>query len=496
MADVPRFALPPSLVGDQLIDGENPHPRLQVRTEVRTLDSHRLAVPHRTQSASSTTIPPSTPPESPTKDRLAATGICKIDAGHTAGAMTPPVTPTSLSHRQSTSISSDLLNTLPSLYRADSLSPTASPRCSIDESVRSSSTDLIDFPHHEIDYVYRTDSEGRKKPVGEGLWSDVFLAKPKFPGPTSPSLDTSALGSSSPLLTPTHSRESRLSFGSSTIASFPYAVKVPASTSAKKVLLAEARILSYLSRFPDADTHVVPFYGFDSRKGSLVLKAMEGTLESWIQKELNHLDELSRARKLAAIFPSISLSLIRSLQWLHSKGCIHADVKPSNALISDFSTEVPSLVFSDFSSTILTKPGAKIDAEASPAGAGTWDYLDPQLLTSTSNAPPSATSDLWSLAITLLFLVLGSSPYDCFKHNSYQQREMIRHGIAIHCLAHDAAGIRNMKRISALSADLGFDVLKWFGKVLVKDPSKRVGIAQWCDDLVIGLAKKGAGTKI
>jgi len=262
-----------------------------------------------------------------------------------------------------------------------------------------------------------------------------------------------------------------------------YAIKEPAMTSAKKVLSAEARILSYLTRYPNAEHHIVPFYGLDTRTGSLILKAMDDTLEGWIQKDLNTLDSASRAAKLAAVFPSIAHSLITSLLWMQDKDCTHADIKPSNMLVSTMLSGAPKPVYTDFSSTILTRPEATIESQASPLGAGTWDYLDPCLLSSSCAAPPSAASDLWSLAITLLFLILGSSPYDAFKTNKYQQREMIKAGAPLQCLGYDDQGITNMKRLQSLSRALRFDLMTWFAKVLVKDTSKRVGIEEWRHEL-------------
>jgi serine/threonine protein kinase len=269
-----------------------------------------------------------------------------------------------------------------------------------------------------------------------------------------------------------------------------YAVKVPAMTSAKKVLSAEARILSYLSRFPDAENHIVPFYGLDTRTGSILLQAMDDTLEGWIEKTLNTLDEAARAAKLAQVFPRIALALLTSLQWMQTKSCTHADIKPSNILVSSSpnpSTPAPKPIYTDFSSTLLSHPAAEISSSASPLGAGTWDYLDPSLLTSSSSAPPSASSDLWSLAITLLFLILGSSPYEAFKGNKYQQREMIKAGCPLQVMGYDDLGLRHMKRVEGLSRDLGFDLLAWFARVLVKDGAVRVGLKEWMGELESGV---------
>lgn len=361
------------------------------------------------------------------------------------------------------------------------------------ESSKPVSTELITFPQHLIDYEFRTNANGKKKTIGEGAWSDVYLATPSLPkGSVPPQWNVATGHSMSPPLTPVCSRESTLGLSNTPDAPLLYAVKVPAMTSAKKVLCAEARILSYLSRLPSTSAHVVPFYGLDTRTGALVLRAMDGTLESWIQHDLNPLPEAARAQRLTAIFPSIALALISSLEWLQHHHCIHADIKPSNILISSpaSTTSPPQTLYSDFSSTILSHPDSPIDAEASPLGAGTWDYLDPKLLSSSAPAPLSPATDLWSLAITLLFLVLGTSPYDAFKGNKYQQREMIRSGAPLQCLRYDDAGVVNMRRMDALARELGMDVHAWFARVLVKEPGKRVAIGEWRAELVAALAKK------
>jgi hypothetical protein len=92
----------------------------------------------------------------------------------------------------------------------------------------------------------------------------------------------------------------------------------------------------------------------------------------------------------------------------------------------------------------------------------------------------------------LLFLVLGSSPYDAFKANKYQQREMIKSGSPLQCMGYDDQGIKNVKRLQTLSRDLGFDVQKWFAKVLVKDASKRITITEWHAEFVSAVAQKMA----
>lgn len=403
---------------------------------------------------------------------------------HDSGVITPPATP---SHSKNNSASSDFLTALAGHRRYDSAS-SASGRSPLDAPAAPGSTEPLIFPHHLLDYEFKTDDKGKKNPIGVGAWSDVYLATPDQPK----SVEQFASHTSNPTtppITPVRTHDSLLT--TSIRASIPplYAIKVPGSTSAKKVLAAEARILSYLLRFPDAERHIVPFYGQDTRTGSLVLRAMAGTLEDWIHQNLNCLSDTQRAEKLASIFPFIALSLIDSLIWMQENNCIHADVKPANILVSSLTSATPEPVFSDFSSTLLTILD-DTDATPPPLGAGTWDFLDPACISSLNPATPSETTDLWSLGITLLYLVLGRSPYEAFRGNKFQQREMIKAGTPLQCLAYDDEGIKNVRIVKTLSKDLGFDVMAWFGRVLVKKHEKRIGIKEWRAELVSATQEK------
>jgi hypothetical protein len=378
---------------------------------------------------------------------------------HNSGAITPPATPTS-SHSRTYSASSDFLTSLSSLRRGDSTSSLTS-RPSLDETPRPGSTELLAFPYLVTDYTVQTDSKGRRTPIGSGAWSDVYLATPSLP--LSP--DRPITPDPVPSRTKSKANVNVLSL---------YAIKVPSSTSAKKVLDAEARILSYLSRFPCASTHIVPFHGLDARTHALVLGAMDCTLDTWADTHLNTLNEAARAATLAAVFPRLAHSLLDSLAWLHDKQCVHADIKLANILLSNSTP-----VFSDFSSSILTHIPS-----SPPSGAGTWDFLDPSLLSPRDPASPSTATDLWALGVTLLSVVLGGSPYKAFGANKFQQREIIKNGDPLGCVGYGDDGDVLRGRLKGLSGALGWDVESWFARVLVKDNGRRVGIEAWRAELV------------
>lgn len=431
----------------------------------------------------------STPPDSPT--RLRPSSMVLDSKMHDKNAMTPPATPTSPTHSKQRS-KSDNYSIDTNLARHGSTKSIASaPRS---PSIRSHPVALQIFDHDALDYVILVDEKGSKRPIGTGVWSDVYLAAPSVPKPAENAFLLPPSATKSPPVSPIKSNDSAI--GLDTFPPVPslYAIKAPASTSSRKVLKEEGKVLSYLSQFPNAKEHVVEFHGQDTRNDALVLKAMDGTLEDWIKKNLNSLSNEQRAAKLAAVFPRIALSLIDSLIWMQDKNCVHADIKPANVLTADASADsasIPKTVYSDFSSTILIAPELEVH-NASPLGAGTWDYLDPSLLSSLAPAEPSAGTDLWSLAITLLFLIIGASPFDAFRHNKYQQREMIKSGSPLQCLAYDDVGIKNTRRVKDLSAALGLDLNKWFAKVLIKDVGKRIDVAEWRDELAKATGRLGS----
>ncbi|ORY11731.1 kinase-like domain-containing protein [Clohesyomyces aquaticus] len=439
---------------------------------------------------------------------------------HDSGAITPPLTPTKTSHSKSSSASS--LGSLSSLRRGDSTVSTG--RLSIDESECPGSTALREFKYWISEY----EIPDKKKPIGSGLWSDVYLAHPSIPKPSanpssSPPSSRSSLefgmgmGDSvlTPPLTPTRARNSSLSKRSQLL-TLPsaYAIKVPASRSAKAVLTAEAHILSYLSRFPFSSSHIITFYGQDTRNSALVLKAMDTTLESWITHSLNTLSESARSKKIGDVFPRLAIELLNGLQWMHDAGVVHADIKPSNILLclpssassSSSSIASPIAVYSDFSSALLSPttstPNPPIDTlnkPSAPLGGGTWDFLDPTLLlkpspTSPSSPSPSpnSASDLWALSLTLLTLILGSSPFDCAGSNVFRRRELVKQGCPMVWVGYGDEGLRNLGRLKGV----GWDVGAWFEKVLVKEVERRSGVGEWREALERAVDGRGGGARM
>lgn len=121
---------------------------------------------------------------------------------------------------------------------------------------------------------------------------------------------------------------------------------------------------------------IVPFYGLDERNGSLVFEAvLGGSLEN-LNSRLKQMTEVARHLELISIFPGIAIDLVNGLEFLHSNGVVHADVKPGNVLlnVSEHTTEGKPVIrarYIDFSAAFIPESGDS----ASNAG-GTWDYSE------------------------------------------------------------------------------------------------------------------------
>ncbi|MCJ1415121.1 hypothetical protein MMC32_001452 [Xylographa parallela] len=245
---------------------------------------------------------------------------------------------------------------------------------------------------------------------GYGTWSTVRRATEASSAPAS-------LG----LLTPPNSPPRN--HGSSTSQSTPriYAVKTPVRPSAHTVLAHEARMLTYLHAFPAASTHVLPFHGFQSETHSIVLGAIPLTLEEHARTALRSARENFTTRTMfdpvigTTQWTSLAKALVSGLAFLHSKHCIHGDLKPANILLSPISDADFQPLICDFSSSAILPPGSP-PLPINPANdAITPASTAPELLDGyrPGKSASSATfaSDVFALGVTLLVAAIGDGPY-------------------------------------------------------------------------------------
>ena len=319
--------------------------------------------------------------------------------------------------------------------------------------------------------------------LGSGLWSTVYLTELRL-----------GVNNSVADITPP-STPQRLSFDCATAKTKLYAVKVPARGDAQHVLAAEARILSYLAADPVSHAYIVHFHGLDEQNGALVMDAVPQTLESFA-KSLEELSEHARGERIARIFPSITQRLVEGLAWLHSRGIVHGDIKPSNILIrrrsslqspniietnvDDITPQEIAPLYCDFSASLHsssgnTSPGTSFGGPSKVAGGGTWEYLAPELL-ALGSPNPTPSSDVYALGITLLTFLIGGSPFATVSGNRFMLRNAIKMGEPLR-FANDGE-LKNPRRL------LGWE--EWLRPALVKKPEVRPTAAEW----LIQLQKK------
>ena len=96
-----------------------------------------------------------------------------------------------------------------------------------------------------------------------------------------------------------------------------------------------------------------------------------------------------------------------ALDYAHKCGCVHCDVKPANILVGDDG----QVVLSDFGIVRLLE-GASLTAQQSTKSPetlmGTPDYISPE---QALGEPLDGRTDIYSLAVTLFFLLAGEAPF-------------------------------------------------------------------------------------
>lgn len=98
------------------------------------------------------------------------------------------------------------------------------------------------------------------------------------------------------------------------------------------------------------------------------------------------------------------LPIARALEYVHERGIINRDVKPSNVLM----TEDGQPMLSDFGlAKLFEKDKEATHLTSSGTGIGTPDYMAPEQWT----GEPTAQSDLYSLGVMLYEMITGYRPY-------------------------------------------------------------------------------------
>ena len=146
--------------------------------------------------------------------------------------------------------------------------------------------------------------------------------------------------------------------------------------------------------------NILPIYSYGEENGLpfIIMPYMEGgTLSEHVAQHGCLL--LSEAQWYLA-------QLAAALDYAHDEGCIHCDVKPANILLDSDG----QVMLSDFGiARLLPPPGAQQPAAKAPEMlVGTPDYISPEQALA---LPLDGRSDIYSLGVTLFFLLSGRLPF-------------------------------------------------------------------------------------
>jgi eukaryotic-like serine/threonine-protein kinase len=154
---------------------------------------------------------------------------------------------------------------------------------------------------------------------------------------------------------------------------------------ARRRLIAEGRLLKRLTH-----PYIVRCYEVIDVEVPLVV------LETLTGETLDHV--LERAHRLSARDAAwLGLHLCSALGYLHGRGWLHLDLKPSNIIVEGGRAKLIDM-------SIARRPGR------SRAIAGTRDYMSPEQIT--GDDPLGPASDVWGLGGVLFDALVGDPAFD------------------------------------------------------------------------------------
>ncbi|MER6737475.1 serine/threonine-protein kinase [Streptomyces puniciscabiei] len=118
-------------------------------------------------------------------------------------------------------------------------------------------------------------------------------------------------------------------------------------------------------------------------------------LETLTGETLSHLVHRLRRRPAAADVALLGVQLCSAVHYLHGRGLLHLDLKPSNVVVDRGHAKVLDL-------SVARPPGP------APAGVGTYGYLAPE---QARGGPLTAAADVWGIGVTLYEVASGDTPF-------------------------------------------------------------------------------------
>jgi serine/threonine protein kinase/Tfp pilus assembly protein PilF len=177
--------------------------------------------------------------------------------------------------------------------------------------------------------------------------------------------------------------------------------KVAQNPGARSRFLREARAAANI-RHPNVAR--VTYYGEQDSECFYAMELVEGeTLEA-------------RVRRDGPMPLGLALDVIeqaaRALVAAEACGVVHRDIKPSNVLLESDPTGAPRVKLIDYGVAKLMGPQTQSGAEQTHAGfIGTPAFASPEQFAGAGQLPVDTRSDIYSLGVTLWYLLTGRTPF-------------------------------------------------------------------------------------
>jgi len=103
---------------------------------------------------------------------------------------------------------------------------------------------------------------------------------------------------------------------------------------------------------------------------------------------------------------------VRALAAAEACGVVHRDIKPSNIMLESDTSGAPTVKLIDYGVAKVMGPQAELGAEQTRAGfIGTPAFASPEQFVGTGQLPIDTRSDIYSLGVTLWYLLTGRTPF-------------------------------------------------------------------------------------
>ena len=162
----------------------------------------------------------------------------------------------------------------------------------------------------------------------------------------------------------------------------------------RRRLVREGELLLELSH-----PHIVRAYELRRRPQTVLI------LETLSGETAEHMIHSGSRRMAVADVAHLGLQICSAIGYLHGRGFLHLDVKPSNVIVEGGQARVIDL-------SLTRRPGPV------PRGLGSPPYLAPE---QARGERTGAASDVWGIGATLYEAATGVRPFPDATHGSYPQ---------------------------------------------------------------------------